>query len=705
MDDRGGTQFRPGRGGTAGASSRDDVGLAVPHDAPDDGDGVARPGALDPVNILLVDDRPENLVALAAMLEAPGYNLVTARSGPEALRRLLRDEFALVLLDVLMPEMDGFEVAALIRQRDPSRRVPIIFLTALGRDVGSIYRGYTSGAVDYLVKPIDPEVVRAKVAVFVELHRKNQKLKVQGERLRQTEAREQALRIAELQVANQRRYQNLAEAIPQIVWTATPAGAASYFNRRWVDLTGVACEGAVGWTWLDALHPDDAARCAAEWRAAVAAGEPYESECRLRRASDGAYVWHLCRAVPECGCDGEVVAWLGTYTDIDEQRRSRAALDQFKSTLDAVRDGVWIFDPDALRFAYVNEGASRLAGYDRAELLTMGPLDLVPAADAARLPATLAQLRSGSRDVLTLETVQRRRDGSTHPVELSLQYITPPGEDGRFVAIVRDITERRRADEERAHLYGEAQAAVRARDEFLSIASHELKTPLTALKLYVKTLLRAVARAGAEGAPGVSAAPTERADGVPIAQFAGKLEAIDRQVDRLTKLINNLLDVSRITAGRIDLELDDVDLAALVREIADRAREELSRAGCPLTLRANEVVIGRWDPLRLDQVITNLLSNAIKYGNGKPIELVLATDGPTARVTVRDHGIGIAPDHQARIFQRFERAVSERQYGGLGLGLWICRQIVNALSGEIAVASTPGEGSTFTVTLPCARDA
>jgi PAS domain S-box-containing protein len=544
-----------------GASARDEVAYAPPHAAVAaaivDADGVAGPDAPDdPVHILLVDDRPENLVALAATLEAPGYNLVTARSGAEALRQLLRDEFALVLLDVLMPDMDGFEVAALIRQRDPSRRVPIIFMTAMGGDVGSIYRGYTSGAVDYLVKPIDPEVVRAKVAVFVELFRKNQQIQRQAELLRQSAER--------------------------------------------------------------------------------------------------------------------------------EQRRSRATLDQFRSTLDAVRDGVWIFEPDPLRFTYVNEGASRLAGYDRAALLAMGPLDLVP--DTAGLRATLAQLRDGSRDVLTLDAVQRRRDGTTHPVELSLQYITPPGESGRFVAIVRDVTERRHADAERARLYGEARTAIRARDEFLSIASHELKTPLTSLKLYVKTLLRAAGR----GDPSA-------------AQCAHKLEAIDRQVDRLTKLINNLLDVSRITAGRIDLELDDVDLTALVRDIAERARDELARAGCPFTLRANEGVVGRWDPLRLDQVITNLLSNAIKYGNGKPIEMALAADGPAVRVTVRDHGIGIAPDHQARIFQRFERAVSERQYGGFGLGLWICRQIVNALRGEIAVASTPGEGSTFTVTLPRTR--
>jgi signal transduction histidine kinase len=168
----------------------------------------------------------------------------------------------------------------------------------------------------------------------------------------------------------------------------------------------------------------------------------------------------------------------------------------------------------------------------------------------------------------------------------------------------------------------------------------------------------------------------------------------------LTGLINNLLDISRITAGRLDLELEPVDLAAVVRDSAARAREEIARASCTVQVEAPGPCMGQWDRMRVEQVVTNLLSNALKYGAGHPIEVSVAGDDGWARLTIRDHGIGIPPEDQARIFERFERAVSDRHYGGLGLGLWIVRQIVDALGGMIEVESESGKGSLFTINLP-----
>ena len=158
--------------------------------------------------------------------------------------------------------------------------------------------------------------------------------------------------------------------------------------------------------------------------------------------------------------------------------------------------------------------------------------------------------------------------------------------------------------------------------------------------------------------------------------------------------------MSRITSGRMALHLEEFDLAALAGEVADRFGEELSRAGCPLSMRSGGPVTGRWDRLRVDQMITNLLANAIKYGAGRPIELTVGASGHAARLTVRDHGIGIAPEDRERIFGRFERAVSERHYGGFGLGLWITHQVVQAHGGRISVEGAPGEGSAFLVELP-----
>ncbi|HEY6147382.1 MAG TPA: HAMP domain-containing sensor histidine kinase, partial [Thermoanaerobaculia bacterium] len=232
-----------------------------------------------------------------------------------------------------------------------------------------------------------------------------------------------------------------------------------------------------------------------------------------------------------------------------------------------------------------------------------------------------------------------------------------------------------------ARLHADAHVAIRVRDDFLSIASHELKTPITTLQLQIQSLLR-------------------RADGGAVEGLGPRLAAAERQVERLTVLINDLLDISRITGGRLDLQLEDVDFASVVKDVTARLEEPLARAGCPLTVTGLEPQRGKWDRLRLDQIVTNLLSNAMKYGAGQPIEVAMSATPQAVRLQVRDHGIGIEPEHQRRIFDRFERAVSGRHYGGLGLGLWIVRQIVDAFGGSIRVRSAAGEGSTFVVELP-----
>lgn len=226
----------------------------------------------------------------------------------------------------------------------------------------------------------------------------------------------------------------------------------------------------------------------------------------------------------------------------------------------------------------------------------------------------------------------------------------------------------------------DALEAIRVRDEFMSIASHELKTPLTALGLQVQSLLR-------------------KGESMPE-DTRKRVQAIVRHLVRLEHLIGNLLDVSRIASGRLTLERSEVDLAALVREVAARFEDEAKRAGGNIEVTAGEPVLGDWDSFRLEQVVTNLLSNALKYGGAKPISVVVEGDATRARLRVRDQGIGIAAEDVERIFGRYERAVSGRHYGGLGLGLYITHQIVHAHGGTIGVESTPGEGACFTVELP-----
>jgi signal transduction histidine kinase len=252
--------------------------------------------------------------------------------------------------------------------------------------------------------------------------------------------------------------------------------------------------------------------------------------------------------------------------------------------------------------------------------------------------------------------------------------------------VARDLATRAALAIDNARLYQQARAAVQVREEFLSVAGHELRTPLTAMQIHLDLAARAVERAPIE------------ADG--IADPRKRLHDADRLLHRLGGLIDQLLDVSRLSEGRLVLDLEDVDMATLARDVIDRLQEQSKRSKTPLHLTAPATLVGRWDRARLDQVLNNLLSNAMKYGPGRPVDLEVRLEGTDAVAVVRDRGIGIAHESQARIFAKFERAAPERHYGGLGLGLWICREIVEAMQGRIAVESAPGEGAVFTVRLP-----
>ncbi len=237
-------------------------------------------------------------------------------------------------------------------------------------------------------------------------------------------------------------------------------------------------------------------------------------------------------------------------------------------------------------------------------------------------------------------------------------------------------------------LHREAQEALHVRDEFMSIASHELKTPLTPLQLQIHTLEKRTRDLVRDDSSGI--------------WLEDHLATIRRQSDRLDRLVGELLDMSRLMHGRLHLELERVDLREVTRAaVADFAgRTDLPRSEVRVEIAPG--IMGHWDRLRLEQVISHLLSNALKYGQGQPITIEGRVAGGQALFTVEDHGIGIAPADQDRVFGRFERAVPSRHYGGFGLGLFIARQVVEALGGMITISSEPGKGAAFTVSLPLA---
>jgi PAS domain S-box-containing protein len=360
-----------------------------------------------------------------------------------------------------------------------------------------------------------------------------------------------------------------------------------------------------------------------------------------------------------------------------EPRRLERLVD-FAALVGAVEDyAIFMLSPEG-RVASWNSGAQRIKGYATHEILgrhysIFYPPEQVIGGMCDRQLATAA--RDGR---VESEGWRVRKDGTRFWAMATLTAIH--GEDGSllgFAKVTRDLTVHKQADEERLRL-AQAQEAIRLRDEFLVIAAHELKTPLTVLGLQLQKLQRM-------GAP-------QESVGTAL-----------RSARRLGALVDTLLDVSRIATGQLKVEVQECDLAELAREVVERWRDEASRAGCQLHVDAPAPVRGRWDPLRIDQVIENLLGNAIKYAPGKPVRISVAARGDLAELCVSDDGPGIPPGAEARIFRRFERATDVRNYGGLGLGLYIVREIVEAHGGTISVDTAAGKGATFWVALPLHR--
>ena len=399
---------------------------------------------------------------------------------------------------------------------------------------------------------------------------------------------------------------------------------------------------------------------------------------------------------------------------LEKRRRER-----YRTFIEQSAEGVWCFElsePVSValpaeeqidwmyshaHLAECNDAVARMYGFDRAsEILGARLLEFLP-----RTEANVAYLREFIRQGYHLtdgESEERDRHGNAKHFLNNLLGIVEDGkllrawgtqreitdrklqelERERLVAALTDaLAEQKRLQEERERAYRGAQEAVRLRDEFLLVAGHELKTPLTALQLQMETIA-------------ARAAPLRNEE------LDFWLERANRSLGRILRLVEDLLDVTRISTGRVRLELEDVDFAEVVRGVVARSEGDAARAKSAITLAAPAPVHGFWDVSRLEQIADNLISNAIKYGKGQPIAVEVAGHRQTATLVVRDGGIGIAPEDQQRVFERFERVLPGGQVLGLGLGLWIAREAAAVMGGRISLESGRETGSEFRVELP-----
>jgi PAS domain S-box-containing protein len=462
-------------------------------------------------------------------------------------------------------------------------------------------------------------------------------------------------------------------------------------------------------------------------------GELAKVILRARNRNTGEERWSQVAAAPVRGESGEVELAVNVFHDLTERKRTEDAW-RFLAEASAVLGSSLDYETTLASVAHM--AVPQIADWCAVDLLAEGgQLEMlaVAHADPAKValvrelrrqrpcrpgdPGAMEVLATGKAQLLspvTEDLLDRAGDDEAQrallrslgmrstivvPIIVSgrpfgaLTFTT--AESGRRyteqdLILAQEIAQRASLAVGNARAYREARDAVRMRDTFLSIASHELKTPLSSLTLLLSGLLR-TARDG-------------RLEAMGTDKLIARLTRIEEQADRLTELMNQLLDVSRLAAGRFALAPADTDLAAVARDVLARFREEAGQLGASVTLIEEGPVVGHWDRSRLDQVVTNLLTNALKYGGNSAVTVEVVGDAATARLTVTDRGPGIPAADQARIFEQYERAASDN-LGGLGLGLWIVRQLVQAHGGEISLRSDPGQGASFTVVLPRRRSA
>src|SRR5215475_8132416 len=685
------------------------------------------------INILLVDDNPANLVSLETILQAPDRNLVRALSGGEALKFLVNKDAAVILLDVRMPDMDGLETAELIRRRERTRDVPIIFLTAYDRaaDRGAS-RGYGLGAVDYVVKPIDPEALKSKVAVFVELYRKTEQIKqLYADLQRHAAALEQ-------EIADRKRAQDqLHESEGRLeralrgsnlgTWDWNIKTGEVIFNSRWAEMRGWSLDEVRPHvdSWSSTVHPDDLPDTLQSLDHHIQGiTSEYEGEYRGRTKS-GTWIWVMARGkVFARDQNDQAIRMVGTELDITDRKRfeiNQAFLSElgallgssleYEHTLETIAQ-MAVRDLADICIIDIVEGAGKVA---RLKVKSREPSlsavsDLFMRIPLERGRPLFFQMVVQNKRPIVVEHVTQEmlayifQDESDRQIirEAGLQsaMIIPLLRDGNLIAAIiliscsphriygpeelylaEELARRAAASIENARLYFLARRAIKSREEVLAVVSHDLKNPVMVIGLVAKVLRQ-----------------SKELETEQIFEFSNKIE---RAADKMLLLISQLLDFSKMENGTFSVApqaetLKNIILPAIdgMKPLAEAKQQTIE---CHIESDLPEVAS---DGPRVGQVLSNLVSNAIKFGRqGGEIVVSVREQDDTIVVSVSDNGPGIPRENLSKIFDRYWQA-EETKHAGMGLGLSIAKGIVEAHGGKIWVDSESGKGSSFSFSLP-----
>jgi PAS domain S-box-containing protein len=471
------------------------------------------------------------------------------------------------------------------------------------------------------------------------------------------------------------------------IFMLDPQGRIASWNIGAEIINGYRAEEIIGKHFSTFYPPEEiaAGKCEYELAYAERNGAYEERGIRVRKTGQQYLAHVLITAVR--GPDGKLVGFAKVTRDLTSEVAANEARrrdeERFRLLVESVKEyAIFMLDPNG-RVATWNAGAERIKGYRAAEIIGKHFSTFIPEEDI-KAGKPEHELEVAARNGRFEDEGWRiRKDGSRFWANVTITALRDAnGSLIGFAKVTRDLTERREHEEKRLRL-AHAQEALRLRDEFLSIASHELRTPLTVLRLQLEALAPRIA---------------ELDD-----NLAGKIDRARRAGQRIDELVESLLDVSRIASGKFELAFAEIDLAHVARDVIDRMRELADKAQCSFVTTIDSTLVGCWDLSRVDQVLTNLISNAIRYAAGQPIEVTVKREGDEAVMRVRDHGPGLPPGSEERIFERFERAASPRHYGGLGLGLYVVHQIARGHGGSVTASNADGGGACFEVRLPIRR--
>jgi PAS domain S-box-containing protein len=663
------------------------------------------------VSILLVDDELRNLDVLDSILASPELRLVRAQTAEDALLALVHDEFACIVLDVQMPSMSGLELARLIKTRKRSQHIPVIFLTAYFLEEKDILQGYGAGAVDYLTKPINPQILKSKVGVFVDLFRTTHALAAANNSLEQEISQrkkaEAALRemnnelemrveerTADLSLTEQ-RYRQLVQSLPAAVYTTDAEGRVTLFNEAAAILWGRRPEiGKDLWCGsYKIFNPDGTDLPLDECPMAVTLKQGHAVRGReiVIERPDGTRRNILPYPEPIFNASGKIVGAVNMLLDITERNLAQLVAQRFAAIVESSDDAIIGKDINGFINSW-NHGAERIFQYTADEIVGKHITTLIPPERHNEEEEILGKIRQGE-SVRHYETVRQRKDGSFINVSLTISPIKDASEKIIGASkIARDITERKRAEKDLEKAHKELLAASRAKDDFLAVLSHELRTPLNPVLLIAS-----------DAANNHELPPRTRTD----------FDTIRKNIELEARLIDDLLDLTRITRGKVILDKHFLDVHRILEDAIAKVRDEMNQKQIAFKMDlkvAQHMVFA--DAVRLQQIFWNLLKNAVKF-TPKGGQVTIETDAGENKLAIKitDTGIGMTTDEAGHAFTAFSQGShtsdgNGHRFGGLGLGLAISQKLAEFHSGKIlATSEGRNKGSTFIVELPLAQAA